>query len=923
MSVYEFVKKQLSAKEVVKEILGEPQKTSGDNYFWSSPFREGDNDPSLCVNEEKITDFGDETFRGQDIFNFVSRYKGISNEDALRYIIKTYNIDVPENYDDFTKSTLNTENNITYKYILEPTYEKANEIYCMFDTMKYSQKPNGNEIGSIKNRISSIQPMVYTIDNIKQKILAGQTCIPSAIKSQAEWQDDINWLQLFFVDVDNVNSKREKLMVDNEKHVTVEKMLEYCKKINLLPTFIYYTFSHSEKQHKFRLVYALNIGTQKQKEIKGIYEFLKETFKAYNIDTAPTSIASMFFGGISIAYESDIFYHIKQEPVQIIVANANTNKLPALIKSGLNYSQYVVCNDYIGTFNKNNEFKPIANFIPYCTEKLIYKNGQDTEVFYLINCLLLDSKKQINGLVISTEQYQKFNFVLGNWDKDCIICAGTINNDKLREIAQRASRKIMVEKEVYSHTGFIRKDNKLCYLYHGGVIGDVDNISVDLSRDQLQQYCFTDKEFDLQEALKRSLSFLDVADKDITIPIIATVYVAPLVSLLKKEHINVDIIAYVHGKTGTRKSSIVALALSHYGNFDRDNFPSSFRDTYNSIEKKSFILKDIPNVIDDYNPEAVGNKKLATIQEVYAMYGDRTGRTRMKQDTTLRSTYIARGVCFITGETIPDVPQSRIARSITINVKEDSIDLAKLTKLQENSEELSFCEKKYIEWIIQNEIQIMEQAKIIYKNIRLKQKEGIHGRTIELLASLMIGFKCFTLFMLDKNIITTDEKNNLDEEAYNTMEKLVEQQTQMVQELKPTEMFYNALEQLFATNSISVKDYYSKEVVEYISMGGISVGYYDNKEELFYFYPDIIYSQIQNFYNHTGNKFPINKTTLWKYLFEEGNLYRTDKSRYYVKRDGKTVVAVKKANLEFDIYNNKHQITQLRRTDIFDGNNVF
>ena len=82
MNKYQFVKEQLSAKEVVKDFLGEPQKISGDNFFWSSPFREGDSDPSLCVNEKQISDFGDETFKGQDIFSFVARYKNISNEEA-------------------------------------------------------------------------------------------------------------------------------------------------------------------------------------------------------------------------------------------------------------------------------------------------------------------------------------------------------------------------------------------------------------------------------------------------------------------------------------------------------------------------------------------------------------------------------------------------------------------------------------------------------------------------------------------------------------------------------------------------------------------------------------------------------------------------------------------------------------------------
>lgn len=905
MNKYQFVKEQLSAQEVVKDLLGEPQRISGNNYYWSSPFREEDSDPSLCVNDTLISDFGDEEFKGQDIFNFVSKLKGISSEEALQYIIETYNIEIPSIYSTFTNNTKSTNQNVTYKYILEPADNKPESICCMFDTVKFNRKPTGVEIGSIKNRISNIEPMSYTIESIKQKIIDGQTCIPSAVKTQAEWQDNKNWLQLFFVDIDNVinvDNVTEKLSIDDERHVTLDRIITYCKEINLLPTFAYHTFSHTEHQHKFRLVYVLNVGTQKQEEVKGIYDFLKETFKDCNIDTAPTSIASIFFGGIDIAYESNKFYQIKQEPTLVIVPanNNNTDNLPALIKRGLSYSPYAIYNGYIGTYNKNDEFKPIANFIPYCTEKLIYKNGQDTDVLYVVNCCLLDSNKQMEDLIINTDQFKNFNFIIGTWDKYAIIRAGNTNNEKLREIMQLVNRAVMEEKEIYAHTGFIRKDGKLCFLYHGGVIGDVNNINVDLSRDGLQQYCFTDKDFDIKTALKTSLRFLDIASKDITIPILATIYVAPLVTLLQEEHIHIDTITFVQGKTGTRKSSIVAAAMSHYGHFDRDNFPSSFRDTYNSIEKKAFTLKDVPNVIDDYNPEAIGNKKLASVQEVYAMYGDRAGRTRMKQDATLRSTYKARGVCFITGETIPNVPQSRIARSITVSIQENSINLDKLTEQQENPDILSFGFMHYISWIILNEQSIIKNAKNIYKEIRSNQKEGIHGRTTELLASLMIGFKCFTQFMLDNNVLSDEGKYNLDEKAYKTMTELIEQQSQMVQELKPTEMFYNALEQLFATGMMYVDNYKTNLRMEGISKTGINVGFYDTNEELFYFYPNVIYNQIQNFYNNGGTRFPINEKALWKYLLEEGNLYRTDKNRYTIQRNGKKVVAIRKANLQLD-----------------------
>lgn len=178
----------------------------------------------------------------------------------------------------------------------------------------------------------------------------------------------------------------------------------------------------------------------------------------------------------------------------------------------------------------------------------------------------------------------------------------------------------------------------------GGIIGNADNVSVDLSshgadgnieNDNLQRYCFTEKEFDPIEAIKLSYSMLELAVHSITIPLMAVTFLAPIYSLLKEQKVFADFILYVYGKTGVMKSSLVAVFLSHYGSFNRDTFSSSFRDTLNRIEQKAFILKDTVNVIDDFKPEREYNKEIAILEGILAMYGDRVGRGRMNKDENL------------------------------------------------------------------------------------------------------------------------------------------------------------------------------------------------------------------------------------------------------------------------------------------------
>ena len=87
----------------------------------------------------------------------------------------------------------------------------------------------------------------------------------------------------------------------------------------------------------------------------------------------------------------------------------------------------------------------------------------------------------------------------------------------------------------------------------GGFVGDTNDIEVDLSDDKLEQYCFTDKEFDIEEALFASYSILDLASEKITIPLLATTYLAPLTSILKEEDINADYILWVERKDRNTK----------------------------------------------------------------------------------------------------------------------------------------------------------------------------------------------------------------------------------------------------------------------------------------------------------------------------------------------------------------------------------
>lgn len=247
---------------------------------------------------------------------------------------------------------------------------------------------------------------------------------------------------------------------------------------------------------------------------------------------------------------------------------------------------------------------------------------------------------------------------------------------------------------------------------------------------------------------------------------------------------------------------------------------------------------------------------------------------------TLKAPYVARGLCIVTGETIPDVPQSRLARCLIINITKNSIALNKLTKIQNNGTKLSCAMKTYIGWVIKNEQKVSDFIKNRFYELRSKADKDVHGRTSEIAIVLTLGFELYTQCLKAYNIIDEAKKQELDNSCFSILTSLVEKQSIEITDLKPTEMFYNAIDELFSTNIIKVLSYRTGEIVDKFSNEGTMVGYYDDVENLFYFFPNALYNKVSLFYSQGGKKFPINAKSLWKYLLEEGQLYRTDNNRY-------------------------------------------
>lgn len=142
-NIWQQIKEKIPARDVLEFYLGNAQKNSSSNSMWTSPFREGDNDPSLSAKNEHIKDFGGD-FSG-DIFEFLMRLKKISKKEALEMLVKDFELDI-----DISKRSSNKRKKAK-KVKVEPVIPKVKlvpgqetqEILNMFDTVAFKNKPNG------------------------------------------------------------------------------------------------------------------------------------------------------------------------------------------------------------------------------------------------------------------------------------------------------------------------------------------------------------------------------------------------------------------------------------------------------------------------------------------------------------------------------------------------------------------------------------------------------------------------------------------------------------------------------------------------------------------------------------------------------------------------------------------------------------
>lgn len=496
---------------------------------------------------------------------------------------------------------------------------------------------------------------------------------------------------------------------------------------------------------------------------------------------------------------------------------------------------------------------------------------------------------------ISVDEFNDLNWIIKKWGISLILESGYKSKDYLRTAIQCTNIKSNSE-IIYSHLGFKKHDNKWIYIHGESCIGDE---SVKCTTN------FISGNYTLNSTSKEDYTTLELLESDlvhqeILYPLVALAYLSPLNEFFKLANFEPKIIINLFGKTGSMKSSLASLILSHFGYFTNTNLPFTFRDTNNSIIKRCYYLKDTLTVIDDFHPSSQQDEKrmLDIYQSIARGFGDKAGRKRMTSSGELLKSYQPQGNALITGESLANIGESGTARFISLELDKNDINTTTLSIFQEKARQGDLIKSmsNFIEFILNianiNEevfINTLHTSFIETRNkyTELLQDNSVHGRIIESVSWLYCSLNLYFIFLKSNKVIDTKKETLLNENSFNILLNIAKTQSSIIKEDKPTEIFINKFKSLLESKKVYFK---TSTLITPNNLHNQSqfIGYED--DEYYYIIFDVLHSNIKKLCNEQNEYFSSTPKAILKQLGKE-NLIRTDNGKNtFVKRFNEEVV---------------------------------
>ena len=547
---------------------------------------------------------------------------------------------------------------------------------------------------------------------------------------------------------------------------------------------------------------------------------------------------------------------------------------------------YSVVNGCIAQYQHDNSVKALTDFVVIPRLELTRDDGVNQSMYFVLDGY--NSREQKLGRVtIGAKELDAMTWVTAKWGFAASLAPGTATRDKVAWAIKKVGQLTAKRVTEYSHTGWRRIGGKWVYLYHGGAVG-MEGVTVDMG-ESLKNYRLDGggaegfDAIDPREACLKSLELLGVMKEEIAVALLGTAYLAPLREFMTMTDIVPAIALFLYGESGTHKTTAAALALSHFGNFHAKNPPASFSDTGNQIRKKAFLVKDMPLLVDDYHPVTSIQEKRSmagTAQALSRAFGDGVDRGRLNADSSIKASTPPRSVAIITGEDLPAIGASGLARYFILDVDREDIPVGKeMTILQEAARKgwLQKAMRGYIEWLRDRADGLPQRLHDDFlKNRQMVQSltKGTHDRAPEAVACIMIGYGMMLDYMLDAGAIDAEKRASMMWKAMKTLTETSKKQQKSMDSERPTRIFLDGMTELMASKAVVLKDINpvngGPNAAKDPSPVQDMVGYVD--QDYYYLLPNVAFGAVQRLCREQGVEFPVSLKALYKHLRCDGVL---------------------------------------------------
>ena len=413
----------------------------------------------------------------------------------------------------------------------------------------------------------------------------------------------------------------------------------------------------------------------------------------------------------------------------------------------------------------------ISNFNAKPIEDITKDDGMNTIRFFTVNGTLA-SGETLPAVTVSANDFTNMNYVTKCWDLRARIQPN--QKEYLRDYIQSQADNI-IKRTIFTHTGFREYEGKLCYLYNGGVVGNISNVECELDT-ALSKFAFNQEIISEKEAFLSVMELFHIAPKSVSYPMLAFYLLAPLNYFLSKAGFIPSFALYSVGASGSFKTTLNILYCAMFKNYSpADSSTANFSDTANAIEKRAFSLKDSIILVDDFHPQnAYEMQKMTAIAQRLARgAGDHAGRSRLNADTSLKISFPPRGLSAITGEDVPDIGISGLARYFIIRFENREIIPSELSKVQEQGKQINAFMKQFILWQIENAKSLPEKLKIIFLKFRDSIKIPLaHTRLPSNIAWLMSAIITFCDYACDKCLMSKQDADDFKTKAFETFNEI-------------------------------------------------------------------------------------------------------------------------------------------------------